>query len=83
MSNTEEIEKMIGPERAMWRKGVYMRKSDGNDYRRLKREAVGAFTYVDISLGLVEVGKGGFECEVCRGEIEVGGKCWECGDVRG
>ena len=22
---------------------------------------------------------GGFECAVCRGEIEVDGACWECG----
>jgi hypothetical protein len=81
MNNTEE-RKMIGPERAMWMKGMYVRKSDGNDYRRLKAEAEGSFTYVDNSLGIVEVKKAGFECEVCRGEIEVGGKCWECGDVR-
>ena len=56
MSNTEE-RKMIGPERASWMKGQYVRKSDGNDYRRLKAEAEGSFTYVDISLGIVEVGK--------------------------
>lgn len=25
----------------------------------------------------------GFKCGVCRGEVEVDGACWECGDVRG